>query len=413
MARGKSIARAEQLQALYEAKAADLRPTIIHHDLKVSERSAALEALRQRQSRIVVCVDMLGAGFDLPHLKIAAVHDPKQSLGPMLQFIGRFSRTAADENIGTASVFVARDPAMALSPLRDLLREDPDWNLLLSDITDRATETVEELNTFEESFADVPDEVPVSLLKPKMSARAHIANTDTWTPDNAVALYGEDSLIGNSVSVGANQSIAWFIVTHNQEVRWGDLPHLEQLTFELVVMYFDRARRLLYIYGSDNRGSYQELADAVLGEGASMPIRGLDTFRVLSGVDRLIPTNVGLLDIRDHFNRFSMHVGSDVVEALNVADRQNKTQHTSLQRASKRARRPQSARRCQARSGHYDPRRTLCRGLPGATGREPSCSITPSSSMRSWMASSSQPISRTGQRRSCSALSGLGRSSVV
>lgn len=27
-------------------------------------------------SRMVVCVDMLGAGFDLPYLKIAALHGP-------------------------------------------------------------------------------------------------------------------------------------------------------------------------------------------------------------------------------------------------------------------------------------------------------------------------------------------------
>jgi len=326
MARGKNIARAAELLALYEAKAADLNPTIIHYDLKSSERSAALNALLRRQSRVVVCVDMLGEGFDLPQLKVAAVHDAKQSLGPMLQFIGRFSRTAADQNIGSASVFVARDPAMALSPLRDLLREDPDWNFLLSDITDRATEAVEELNTFEESFSEVPEEVPVSLLKPKMSARAHIANSGAWTPENAVTLYGEDNLVGNTVSVGADSRIAWLVVTHNQEVRWGDLPHLDQLTYELIIMYFDQSRRLLYIYGSDNRGSYRELAEAVLGQDAATPIRGLQTFRVLSGVDRLIPTNVGLLDIRDHFSRFSMHVGSDVVEALNIAERQSKTQ---------------------------------------------------------------------------------------
>ena len=326
MARGKSIARAEELLALYKSKAAELNPTMVHYDLKSSDRSAALKALQDRQSRVVVCVDMLGEGFDLPQLKIAAVHDAKHSLGPMLQFIGRFSRTATDQNISTASVFVARDPGMALSPLRDLLREDPDWNELLSDITDRATEAVEELNSFEESFSTAPEEVPVSLLKPKMSARAHIVSGDAWAPENAIALYGEDNLVGNSLAVGADNKIAWFVLKHNQDVRWGDLPHLEQLTYELIIMYFDRPRHLLYIYGSENRGSYKELAEAVLGDDAPTPIHGLQTFRVLSGVDRLIPTNVGLLDVRDHFNRFSMHVGSDVVEALNIADRQNKTQ---------------------------------------------------------------------------------------
>jgi hypothetical protein len=40
-------------------------------------------------------------------------------------------------------------------------------------------------------------------------------------------------------------------------------------------------------------------------------VNGPNTFRVLAHLDQLTPTNVGLLDARDHFNRFSMHVGSD------------------------------------------------------------------------------------------------------
>lgn len=100
---------------------------------------------------------------------------------------------------------------------------------------------------------------------------------------------------------------------------------LEEITYELIVMYFSEAQGLLYIYGSENAGSYGDLAKAVLGS-ESVPVNGPKTFRVLAYLDRLIPTNVGLLDVRDHFNRFSMHVGSDVMEALDLADRQGKSQ---------------------------------------------------------------------------------------
>ena len=33
-----------------------------------------VEAIRARQCKVIVCVDMLGEGFDLPQLKIAALH---------------------------------------------------------------------------------------------------------------------------------------------------------------------------------------------------------------------------------------------------------------------------------------------------------------------------------------------------
>ncbi len=57
--------------------------------------------INNREHKIVVCVNMLGEGYDLPQLKIAAVHDERQSLPITLQFIGRFTRTAS--NLGAAS----------------------------------------------------------------------------------------------------------------------------------------------------------------------------------------------------------------------------------------------------------------------------------------------------------------------
>jgi superfamily II DNA or RNA helicase len=325
MVRARSIPRATDLAKLYIARAPEFGPRAVHDGLTKKNRDATFDALADRSCRIVVCVDMLGEGFDLPQLKIAALHDVKKSLGPMIQFIGRFSRTSASTAIGTAAVFVARDPAMALSPLRDLLREDADWNLLLSDITERATDAVEQLSNFEESFSGAPEDVPVSLLEPKMSAIAHRSPSSQWHPENATTVYGADQLLGSAVATSADGSIAWFVVEHRAGVRWGAVTDLEETGYELIILYFDGRRRLLYIYGSNNTGAYSELAAAVLGEG-SQTVKGLTAFRVLARLDRLVPTNVGLLDARDHFNRFSMHVGSDVVEALDEADRQGKTQ---------------------------------------------------------------------------------------
>jgi superfamily II DNA or RNA helicase len=43
--------------------------------------------LNDRKTRIVIRVDMLGEGFDLPELKIAALPDVHESLAVTLQFI--------------------------------------------------------------------------------------------------------------------------------------------------------------------------------------------------------------------------------------------------------------------------------------------------------------------------------------
>ncbi|MFI1518603.1 DEAD/DEAH box helicase [Kitasatospora cineracea] len=323
MARAKTIIRAKELLALYRARAADLGPRVLHQGLVAKQHREVMGALEDRSCRVVVCVDMLGEGFDLPALKVAALHDVKKSLSPMIQLIGRFSRSAS--GIGTASVFVAQDPTVASSALRDLLREDADWNLLLHDITERATAAVEEVSEFDASFTGAPDEVAVNVLQPKMSAVAHRAPLPAWSPERALEVYPPGSILGSEIAVSSRVGVAWFVVEHRGEVRWGAPQALEEVRFELIIMYFNREQRLLFIHGSGNSGVYAELAAAVLGED-SEPVRGLATFRVLARIDRLVPTNIGLLDVRDHFKRFSMHVGSDVNEALEATDRQSKSQ---------------------------------------------------------------------------------------
>ena len=78
MARTKSKDRAEQVCRLYAELAPDLKPLFVHSSLGVLATKEVMTKLFDRGpqgSRIVVCVDMLGEGFDLPFLKVAALHD--------------------------------------------------------------------------------------------------------------------------------------------------------------------------------------------------------------------------------------------------------------------------------------------------------------------------------------------------
>src|SRR5262249_40236259 len=83
MARCETIDRAKALHTLYGRLPPESPPKLVPSD----EPSAAQDVadLRAGKSRIVVCVDMLGEGFDLPQLKIAAIHDTHKSLAVLLQ----------------------------------------------------------------------------------------------------------------------------------------------------------------------------------------------------------------------------------------------------------------------------------------------------------------------------------------
>lgn len=323
LARVGSKARADEVHALYSHIAPELSPKVIYDSMSARRRAEALNAMRDRTSRVIVCVDMLGEGFDLPTLKVGAFHDTHRSLSPMVQLIGRLARTSSPLPIGRASVFVRQDPSQALSPMRFLLREDPDWDKVLSDVTERATERANEVSEFEASFVDNPPDVPVGLLEPKMSAKAFATSTIDWNPLAARDVYGA-TVLDNLISVNADNSIAWFVIESIGDVRWGDIPSLRATDYTLVTMYLDRGRGMLYVHCSDTKHSLDKLVEAVLGH-EPRPVNGYETFKVFSKLDRLIPTNIGLLDARDRDKRFSMHVGSDVETALTEAERTHKS----------------------------------------------------------------------------------------
>ena len=60
--------------------------------------------LQNVECRIVICVDMFGEGYDLPNLKILALHRKCKSLPIFMQLIGRFTRTSLDIKLGTATI---------------------------------------------------------------------------------------------------------------------------------------------------------------------------------------------------------------------------------------------------------------------------------------------------------------------
>lgn len=317
--------RAEEVARLYRRLAPDLGPAFLHDGLGRRRHREVLSALTEspRRCRIIVCVDMLGEGFDLPNLKVAAIHNPRRTLSPMVQLIGRLARSNAQLCIGRASVFVTQDVSTLHSPIRDLLREDPDWNGLLADITERAAEAEERVSAFNASFPSTPLNLPSALLQPKMSAVAYRSDAQEWAPENAGTIYGE-RVVDDLVAVSSTERVAWFVLATTSDPKWADIPDLSTVTYDLVVLYFDAQTGLLFIHGSDTKKKYDELAKAVLG-GEPAPIRGFPTFKVFGGLDRIIPTNVGLLDTRDRDKRFSMYVGSSVLEALTEAEKQNKS----------------------------------------------------------------------------------------
>ena len=323
MARVNRIGRAAEVLPHYEQLAADLHPVVLHSEHPQRDQRAAIDLIRTRQSRIIVCVNMLGEGFDLPALKIAAIHDAHRSLGVTLQFVGRFARPGETSD-GRATVVVGR-PGGAVDPrLRRLYAEDADWNRLIRDLSEGAVGEVTEVSDFEAAFGSLPEEIAVRSLLPKMSTVVYRTRVENWDVAGIHRLYPEERLLTVPIAVNERDHVTWFVTETRTPVRWAELQTVEETAYHLYVVYWNQAQQLLFINSSNNDSLHEALAAAICGDGVER-ITGENVYRVMAGIARLVPTNVGLLDVRNRSRRFSMHVGADVIEGFPVAEAQTKT----------------------------------------------------------------------------------------
>lgn len=322
MARVRTQKKADSLLPLYTELAAELNPIVLHSGVKSKDKQQRLKQLLEHSSRIVICVDMLGEGFDLPSLKIAAIHEPHRSLGVTLQFVGRFARVG-NENLGDATAVVGRGERTVDIRLRELYAENADWNKVIRNLSADAVGEQQEMSEFEQAFNNLPDDVSIINLAPKMSTVVYKTSNSRWHPEKVENLYKQRLL--NPVAVNNSDHVLWFVTKDIESVRWGDIKSIAQTNYNLFLTYWDQNKGLLYINASDNKGVMKDLAEALCEDTVEL-YRGSDVYKTMASLKRRVATNVGLLDTRNQDSKFELRVGGDVIEALSEEARRNKTQ---------------------------------------------------------------------------------------
>lgn len=313
MARVDTIKRAESVLERYQELGADLNPILVHSQLGVRAQREALEALNLRTSRAIVCVDMLGEGFDLPQLKIAAIHDSHKSLAITLQFTGRFTRSAA-ANIGTATMVANAGDASMEHSLRQLYAEDADWNRIIRVLGENEVGTRVEQSEFLATFPSTVEGVPIESILPKMSTVVYKTECELWTPEDIAPSLNPDSIFVEPVW-SQEHKVALFVTREFEEISWAALRDIQNLTWHLYLVYWDEETKLLYVNSSNNDELHQDLANAASG-GSATKIHGEVVYRALANIQRLMLMNLGLLHATGRAIRHTMHNGSDVGEQL-------------------------------------------------------------------------------------------------
>ena len=321
MARCATKKRAEEIYKLYEPHH-EYNPVVIYSG--IPDFNNRYDKILKKEARIIVCVDMLGEGFDLPELKIAAFHDIRKSLPITLQLAGRFTRTKYDEQLGDASFIANIADLEVRSELADLYATDADWNEILADTSFGHINEQVEFKDFMNGFKRLNDaNIPFQNIKPKLSTVVYKNRTNSWFPSNFHAgIAGYDDLEFKFHDLNKEHNILVIITGKRLAVEWVyDKREIYDIQWDIIVVFWETRNNLLFINSSDNGSLYTEIAQAIIGDNAEL-IRGINVFKSFYNVKRVKLQNVGLRQFLGKNIRFRMMVGSDVAEALSLAEKQ-------------------------------------------------------------------------------------------
>jgi superfamily II DNA or RNA helicase len=320
MARVSNIHRAADVFRLYEPYV-EFNPVLLHSKLGVKEREESKRKLLDGSSRIVVCVDMLGEGFDLPELKIAAFHDIRKTLAVTLQLAGRFTRSRAD--LGNATFIANTGIVEVREELRKLYSRDPDWNVLLPPLSDGAIDEQVATQEFVDGFSDFPSEFPLRELRPAASTVIYKTKCGAWNPHVfEEGLRGASSYDQIHVSINEDKKTLVAIIGKSSQTEWADLEDIRDWSWEMFVLYWSEEQELLYVHGSGNHGEFQNVAHKVGGDDVEL-VNGAQLFRCFDGIARLMLTNVGLTEHLGRLVRYTGRMGPDVGQRLTDAQKRN------------------------------------------------------------------------------------------
>jgi len=313
MARAMDIPRAKKVFEIYKGIGL-YNPVLLHSKLTVSERRESFMKLKSGESRIVVCVDMLGEGFDMPELKIAAFHDTRKSLPVTLQLAGRFTRARPD--LGNATFIANVASPNVKGELEKLYSQDPDWNRLLPDLSDAEIDNQIDARKFLEGFEPFSGEIPIQDIRPATSMVLYRTRCIDWKPrDFGKGIQGLKETDKVSHTLNQNENMLVVVVGSSKDVAWTDIDAVQDWQWELLVAIWDKERELLYVHGSSKSGEYRTLAKALCGEDVEL-IRDPELYRCFHGVKRLLLTNLGMNEQFGRKIRYISRMGADVASQL-------------------------------------------------------------------------------------------------
>ncbi|SFC72044.1 DEAD/DEAH box helicase [Flavobacterium phragmitis] len=322
MARCVNKIRAQEVFQHYK-KYKEFNPVVVYTN--VAGLSKKIEAIKNYEHSIIVCVNMLGEGFDLPNLKIAAIHDERQSLPITLQFIGRFTRTSYD-NLGNPS-FITN---IAYPPIQEeldrLYSSNSDWNLILPRLSADATQKEMNIKEFLENFKNLNNSnISFQEINPAMSTVIFKNISNTWNPSNWESGIASIEDYEHKFSDTNGSDTLVIILGKVEKVEWGNFETVKNLGWDIIIIHWDLRPGINRVFLNTSFKNYSStsLMNTIFGEHSLSQITGMNVFRIFHDVNRLSLYNVGTRKGIGEDITFQSYFGKGVQDGIKELEQGN------------------------------------------------------------------------------------------
>jgi len=314
MVRANIREKAKELEKLYSQET-ELNLKRIDSSMSSSTVEKCIQDLKAKKLDGIICVDMLGEGFDFPNLKIAAIHSPHKSLASTLQFIGRFTRTNAD-NIGTAK-FIAMNDDELLIENKSMYRSDAVWQEIIIDLSESRTKKEEDTKEYFRKFRKKSDstisneEISLHSIRPNCHARIYkVSGFDINAGFPEICNVEEGTLINDddNTIVGIGREY--------DPPKWSTTDNIVDVNNFLYIVHFQKELNLLFIYSeSKTEFVYKAIAGSFCSSYEKIPKHKMN--RVLGELTEFEIFNSGMQSrFSESGESYRISAGSDASAAI-------------------------------------------------------------------------------------------------
>ena len=313
MVRTDSKKNAELLEQLYQENTS-LKLKRIDSSMSNKRVKQYIQELKDRRLDGIICVDMLGEGFDFPNLKIAAVHAPHKSLASTLQFVGRFARTNA-ENIGAAKFIAINDEELEIENSR-LYARDSVWQEMIINMSEgKNHKELAEREYFKEYEAtqESTEEGRISLRSIVLNCHDRIYRVTEFDIEKD---FPDNFNIGRRVHRNRRDNTIIGIGMEAVPPLWMAADSRINRLYYLYIVHYQESLGLLHIYSQKHSESvYEAIAEAFCKKYEKIPKSEMN--RVLGNLSGFEFFNSGMVNrFNESGEAYRIMAGHDVSDAI-------------------------------------------------------------------------------------------------